>query len=138
MLATRSAFAASTLHIFVGTFGDKAGAMMLRDEMAKLLAKQPGVTLVMDATQADFILSGSGETYIRGYIGTNPRVRYLNSDAQPVYGGFLSVELKPPRQDIIWSYLVTPRRLGPRDISANLAGQIIPKLVEVLRQQKKP
>ena len=111
---------------------------MLREEVVRLLGKQHGVTLAMDASQADFVLSGSGETYIRGYVGTNPRVRYLNSDAQPVYGGFLSVELKPPRQDVIWSYLVTPRRLGPQDIYANLAGQIVPKLMEALRQQAKP
>jgi hypothetical protein len=138
VIAGRFAFAAPAERIYVDSFGDKPGAKMLREEIVKLLSKSRGVGVAADRSQADYILSGSGETYIRGYIGTNPRVRYLNSDAQPVYGGFLSVELKPARQDVIWADLVTPRRLGPQDIYENLGKQVLPKLLEVLRQQKKP
>lgn len=135
--AHSSVFAARRWRIFVAAFADMPGAMMLREEIVKLLSSQPGVTIAADASQADFILVGSGETYIRGYVGTNPRVRYLNSDAKPVYGGFLSVELKPPGQETVWSYLVTPRRFGPQDIYSNLAKQVVPKVLEAMEQQGK-
>src|SRR5580692_3669609 len=108
--------------VFVEALGTKPGAVELRNELMRLLEKEHQVTLVGDATSADFVVSGEGETYIKGYLGTNPRVRYLNRDAKPVYGGFLSVEVKNRDHDTIWSYLVTPRRLGSEDINRNLTG----------------
>jgi hypothetical protein len=137
-LACWIASAAATVRVFVEPFPDKPGAAMLRDEIVKLLGKEQGIAVVTDASQSDYIVSGSGETYVRGYVGTNPRVHYLNSDAKPVYGGFLSVELKPRGQDTVWSYLATPRRLGPQDIDSNLAGQIVHKLAEIARGETKP
>jgi len=131
--------AAPGLRIFVEPFGDKPGAGPLRDAIIKLLHKAAGVSVVQDVSQADFILAGAGETFVRGYVGSNPRVRYLNSDAQAVYGGFLSVELKRAGKDqeTVWSYLVTPRRFGSQDIYGNLAGQILPKLNEVLQRNSR-
>lgn len=125
------------VRIFVEPFADKAGAAQLRSELATLLGKERGVVVVDDAASADFILSGAGETYIRGYVGTNPRVRYLNSDAKAVYGGFLSVELQNREHDPVWSYLATPRRFGPEDINRNLAGQIAHKLAAAIEEQRK-
>ena len=111
---------------------------MLREELVKLLRKEEGLAVVTDAAQADYIVSGSGETYVRGYVGTNPRVHYLNEDAKPVYGGYLSVELKPRGQDTIWSYLATPKRLGSQDIDANLAGQVAHKIAEAALKPTTP
>lgn len=128
--------AAGTARIFVEPFADKTGAAPLRSELINLLRKGRGVEVVDASATADFILSGSGETYIKGYVGTNPRVRYLNSDAKPVYGGFLSVELKNREHDPVWSYLVTPRRFGSDDINRNLASQIVHKLIAIVEQQR--
>jgi len=125
------------VRIFVAPFADKPGAAQLRSELVDLLRKERGVAVVDDAAAADFVLSGAGETYIRGYLGTNPRVRYLNSDAKPIYGGFLSVEMKNRQHDPVWSYLATPRRFGSDDINRNLAGQIAHKLAEAVKQQRK-
>ena len=94
--------------------------------------------IATDAAHADFIIAGSGETYVRGYIGTNPRVHYLNRDAKPVYSGFLSVELKPRGQDTMWSYLATPRPFGSQDIGANLAGQVAHKIAAMILKGGKP
>ena len=138
MVLCRIVCDAAGLRVYVEPFPDKPGGAMLREELMKLLGKEHGLALVSDASQADYIVSGSGETYVRGYVGTNPRVRYLNRDAQPVYGGFISVELKPRGQDTVWSYLATPKRLGPQDIDANLAGQIAHKLAEIALQGNKP
>lgn len=130
--------AAPAIRVFVEPFPDKPGSAMLHDQVVKLLGKEHGVAVTQDASQADYVVSGSGETYLRGYVGTNPRVHYLNSDAKPVYGGFLSVELKPRGQETIWSYLATPRRLGPQDIDSNLAGQVAHKLAEAALKRKNP
>lgn len=126
-----------SVRIFIEPFADKPGAAQLRDELVALIGKERGVAVVDDAQSADFILSGRGETYIRGYLGTNPRVRYLNSDAKPVYGGFLSVEVKNRQHDPVWSYLATPRRFGSDDINRNLAGQIAHRLAVAVEQQRK-
>ena len=123
------ALAASPARVFVEPLGTKSGAAQLRNELVHLLEKEHGIALVSDAAAADFIISGEGDTYIKGYVGSNPRVRYLNGDARPVYGGFLSVEVKNREHDTIWSYLVTPRRLGSEDINRNLTGQLARKLV---------
>ncbi len=109
---------------------------MLRAGIVTFLNKEPNVAVVTDASQADYVVSGSGETYVRGYVGTNPRVHYLNRDAKPIYGGFLSVELKPRGKDTVWSYLATPSRLGPQDINANLARQVTHRLAEIAKGGK--
>jgi hypothetical protein len=122
--------------VFVELLGTKSGAVQLRNELVRLLEKDHRVTLVSDASSAEFIISGEGETYIKGYVGTNPRVRYLNADARPVYGGFLSVEVKNRERETIWSYLVTPRRLGSEDVNRNLTGQLVRKLVGAIEEQQ--
>lgn len=86
---------------------------------------------------ADRVLTGTDQTYIKGYLARNPRVRYKNSDSRPVFGGYVSVELKDRQDETVWSYLVTPRRFGPEDLSKNLAGQIVNKLVEFLANPTK-
>jgi len=130
--------AAGTTRIFIEPFADKNGSAELRSEFITLLRKQRGIEVVDSSGAADFVLSGSGETYIKGYMGTNPRVRYLNSDAKPIYGGFFSVELKNRAHDPVWSYLVTPRRFGSDDINRNLAGQMVRKLMTIIEQQRQP
>jgi hypothetical protein len=131
-----TAVADSSSRVFVEPLGVKSGAAQLRNELVRLLEKEHRITLVSEPASADFVVSGEGETYIKGYVGTNPRVRYLNGDARPIYGGFLSVEVKNRDHDTIWSYLVTPRRLGSEDISRNLTGQIVRKLVGAIEEQQ--
>jgi hypothetical protein len=106
-------------------------------ELIRQLGKETGIIFASDPASADFVISGMGETYIRGYLSSNPRVRYLNSDARPVYGGYLSIELKNQEGETVWSYLVTPRRFGPEDINQNLAGQMARRLAEQIQAQWK-
>ena len=124
--------------ICVEAFGGKPGASQLRDELVTLLSRQSGVAIVNSPAGADLVLSGSGETYVKGYLGSNPRVHYLNSDARPVYSGFLSVELKNAAHDTVWSYLVTPSRFGAEDINRNLAAQMVRRLMPEVRRARKP
>jgi hypothetical protein len=79
-------------------------------------------------------LTGTGEVWIKGYYSLNPRAREVGEETHPIYGGYLSVELRNAQNDVLWSYLVTPRRYGPDAISRNLAEQIVKKLREALRR----
>ena len=83
------------------------------------------------------MLTAIDQTYVKGYLGRNPRVRYKNSDSRPVFGGYVSVELKDKEDQTVWSHLVTPRRFGPDDVGKNLAGQIVSKLLEFLANPAK-
>ncbi len=110
----------------------KQGAEALRNSLISELRKAHRVTVVTAPQDADAVLGGTGETWVRGYYSLNPRVRNV-SDAHPIYGGYLSVELKGRQNETLWSYLVTPNRSGFDDIGRNLAGQIVRKLVEALK-----
>jgi hypothetical protein len=136
LLTCTSLYAATVTRVFVATFGEKSGAANLREEVVRLLGKQEGVAIVNSEPDADLVLTGAAQTYIKGYLGTNPRVRYLNSDARPVYGGFLSVELKDHAHDTVWSYLVTPSRFGDQDINRNLAKLVAQRIAVELKKRR--
>lgn len=107
-------------------------AVKLREALMEMASKGKTAAVVEHAEDADRVLSIAGATYIKGYVGRNIRVRYKNADSQPVYGGYLSLELKTKEDQPVWSYLVTPRRFGPEDINKNLAEQAVKKLTEYL------
>jgi hypothetical protein len=117
----------------VEPFANKPGAEGLRADLIAELRKSHRVSVAASPQAADAVIGGTGETWVRGYYSLNPRVRSVGSDAHPIYGGYLSVELKGRGGETLWSYLVTPRRFGPEDIGRNLCGQIVRKLVEVLK-----
>jgi len=123
-------------HLYVEPFGSKTPDP-LREETIKLLKSQKEVLMVPTEASADRVLSGTNQTYIKGYIARNPRVRYRNGDSRPIYGGYLSVELKDQHDETVWSYLVTPARFGAEDINKNLAEQVVDKLVQFLKNPAK-
>lgn len=120
----------SIARIYVEPFANKQDS--LREETIRLLKSRKDIQVVSSVDDADKVLTGTDQTYIKGYLARNPRVRYKNSDSRPVFGGYVSVELKDRQDETLWSYLVTPRRFGPEDLSKNLAGQIVDKLLDFL------
>src|ERR1051325_1717813 len=78
----------------------------LREEMISLLRNQKAISVTDRPADADRVLAGTNQTYVKGYLSRNPRVRYRNSDSRPVYGGYFSVELKDQQGETVWSYLV--------------------------------
>jgi hypothetical protein len=125
----------SISRIYVEPFGNNQDS--LQEETIRLLKSRKDVQVASSVDNADRVLTGTDQTYIKGYLARNPRVRYKNSDSRPVFGGYVSVELKDRQDETVWSYLVTPRRFGPEDLSKNLAGQIVNKLVEFLANPTK-
>jgi hypothetical protein len=118
--------------IFVGSFGNSAEAQQVRQAVIDELRRHGKPGIADSAAQSDAALTGSGEVFVKGYYSLNPRARSIGEDAHPVYGGYLSVELKGRQNEILWSYLVTPHRFGPQPIGRNLAAQIVKKLREAL------
>jgi len=121
----------SVTRVYVQPFGSSSGDGV-REETIKLLKGQKAIRVAASEAGADRVLTGSDRTYVKGYLSRNPRVRYRNGDSRPVYGGYLSVELKDPHDETVWSYLFTPTRHGPEDINKNLASQIVNNLLQFL------
>jgi hypothetical protein len=122
--------------LYVNAIQSKGGDISLRDALIDGLKKEKSIVIVSSVAQAELVLDGFGETFIKGYLGRNHRVRYRNSDSQPIYGGYLSVELKDKNDDTVWSNLVTPSRFGSGDIGKDLAGQVVSRLAEFLASSK--
>ena len=123
---------AAVKSVYVGPFAEKPGAAALRADLISELRKSHRLSVAASPEAADAVITGAGETWIRGYYSLNPRVRNT-SDAYPIYGGYLSIELKGRGGETLWSYLVTPKRFGSEDIGRNLCGQIVRKLVDALK-----
>jgi phosphate transport system substrate-binding protein len=119
--------------LYVEPFATKAGAEKLRADVMAELRRQSSIALVSSEANADLILGGGGEIWVKGYRSLNPRSGRLPSDGTPVYGGYLSVELRDEKGETIWSYLVTPGATSG-DISKNLSRQIAKHVVKALEK----
>jgi len=117
--------------VYVEPFPVKAGSEKLREDLVAQLRKL-SFSIVSSEADADAIVAGDGETWIKGYRSLNPRSGRLPSNGEPVYAGFLSVELKDTKGDTLWSYLVT---LDPasENISKDLSKQIAKHLTDALK-----
>jgi phosphate transport system substrate-binding protein len=123
---------AKAKRLYVETFATKSGAEELQKDVTAELRKLSAVSLVSDAAGADLILGGGGEVWVRGYRSFSPRSHMkLPTNGTPVYGGYLSVELKNREGVTVWSYLATPGT-APEDISKDLAKKIAKHVVEAL------
>lgn len=83
------------------------------------------------------MLTGDGDTYIRGYISLNPRSGTRPGDGEPVYDGFLSVELKGKNDEVLWSYLATPR-FQSSHVERDLAKQVVRKMEQARGARARP
>jgi phosphate transport system substrate-binding protein len=124
--------------LYVEAFATKAGAEKLREEVTAEIRKLHSVSIVPDESSADLILGGGGEVWVRGYRSFSPRSHMkLETNGTPLYGGYLSVELKNKRGVTVWSYLVTPAAAS-EDIPKELAKRIAKHLAEALSQPETP
>jgi len=127
----------SVRRLFVASFGERPDASALRNNVAALLARSHAVTVVNKPEDADAVLAGTGEVWVKGHYSLNPRQREVTADSQPIYGGYLSVELKGKDDETLWSYLVTPHPHVTGDIHRDLAGRVVKKLLEAIKEEKR-
>jgi phosphate ABC transporter phosphate-binding protein len=115
--------------IYVDTFIYKANGSEIQQHIIDALRKDHAVQVVPSADQADAILKGTGETWIKAYIAVNPRAP---GNRYPTYGGFLSAQLIGRDQETLWSYLVTPSNYSPSGIHQDLAEKLVKNLQTAL------
>jgi phosphate transport system substrate-binding protein len=124
--------------LYVEAFATKAGAEKLRDDVAAELRKLASVVLVSDEASADLVMGGGGEIWVKGYRSFSPRSHMkMPSNGTPLYGGFLSVELKNRRGVTVWSYLATPAAAS-EDVSKDISKRIAKHLAEALAESEMP
>ncbi len=124
--------------LYIDGFTTKAGEEKLRQDLTAELRKLSSVILVSNPANADLILDGGGEIWVRGYRSFSPRSELkLSTNGTPVYGGFMSVELKNKQGVTIWSDLVTPGEAS-NDVSKDLARRIAKHLAEGLLRPEIP
>jgi phosphate transport system substrate-binding protein len=129
--------AAEIRRLYVEPFTTKAGAETLRVEVIAELRKLRSISLVSSESNADAILGGGGEIWIKCYRSLNPRSGRLPENGEPVYAGYLSVELRNPKGDTLWSYLATPGTASG-DVSKDLAKRIAKHVAEALQGSEAP
>jgi phosphate ABC transporter phosphate-binding protein len=118
--------------LYVEPFTTKGDTQKLREDVTKELRKLHSVSLVPNESEADLVLGGGGEIWIRGYRSFSPRSEMkLRTNGVPLYGGFLSVELKNKSGVTLWSYLATPATAS-EDIAKDLSKQIAKHLAGAL------
>ena len=123
--------------LFVEPFTTKAAPEKLRQYVLAELSKLHAVNLVSSEADADDILGGGGEIWVKGYRSLNPRSGRMPSDGTPVYGGYLAVELKNGKGETWWSYLATPEN-DTGDVSKELAKRIAKHVAAALEQDRTP
>ncbi len=112
--------------LYVGAFSGGPDSPRLHDTFVHHLAGSR-FKLVQSPTEADAIVTGNGEIWVRGHIAINPRSP--STDREAVYGGYLSVEVTGKDGQPLWSWLATPSKHAWSDIVADLAGQAARKLI---------
>jgi hypothetical protein len=117
--------------IYVDSLGAKKGSTELRDALVKRLRKVRGLEVVSTKEDADAVITGTGELWVKGYYTTNPRPSAYGQNA--IFGGMLSVEVKDKHNETLWSYLVTPGKFHWDSVAQNLADLLVKKFEEALQ-----
>jgi len=129
--AQPAAISSRVQRVFVGEIRGFSEAGAIRQALMEDLRKHGKPALAAGPESADATLTGSGELWVKGYYSLNPRERSVGADAHRIYGGYLSVELRDRKGEVVWSYLVTPRR-SYDSVNRELAAQVVKKLREAI------
>jgi phosphate transport system substrate-binding protein len=126
----------SVKRIFVDGLGDKSDLRDVKRDLVKELKGSDLFAVADSAQDADATLSGHGDTWLKGYYSLNPRAGTSPANGQPVYGGYVSVELKDRAGMTLWSYLATPRA-GSKNIAHDLSKDVMKHLLSSYSGQGK-
>jgi hypothetical protein len=124
----------SVKRIFIEGLGDKPELREVKKDLAALLRKSEIFGIADSSDQADATLTGRGDTWLKGYYSLNPRAGTSPANGQPVYGGYVSVELKDRAGVTLWSYLATPHT-GSKNIAHDLSKDVVKHLVTSYSEQ---
>jgi len=113
--------------------GKDRGSLATRDRLVEKLKESGAVEFVSEVAHADGVLHGNLTLWLSGYVSTSTRSKGAE---QPVYRGFASVEVTGQDGRTLWSYLATPRAVGWKNISDDLADQLAQELLNALRKKE--
>ncbi|HXY26409.1 MAG TPA: phosphate ABC transporter substrate-binding protein PstS [Candidatus Acidoferrum sp.] len=119
--------------VYVETFGQENGASALRQKTIDRLREKGRLEIVGAAKEADAVIRGTGSIWLTGYVSTDPRSP--TNARQPIYHGYLSVEIAGKNGEPLWSYLVTPSKFRAGDIAKDLADHLVTKLFSALTEK---
>lgn len=126
----------SVKRIYIDGLGDKPGLREVKKDLATDLRKTDIFAVADSSDQADATLSGRGDIWLKGYYSLNPRSGTSPANGQPIYGGYVSVELKDRAGVTLWSYLATPRT-GSRNLAHDLSKDVVKHLLTAYADQGK-
>jgi phosphate transport system substrate-binding protein len=110
-----------------GTLGNE-----FRERVIDRLRKDGHFTVVEASQQADAVMSGTAEIWVTGHVSVSPRTS--STTKETVLGGFLSARVMGRNNEVLWSYLVTPRKVEWGGIVHDLADNLTTKLLEARRE----
>lgn len=113
--------------------GADRGSMATRDRVMQKLKASGAVELAPDVAKSDAILHGDVKVWLSGYVSTSLRSKGAE---QPIYRGFASAEVTGKDGRTLWSYLVTPRTVGWKSITDDLADQLAQELLSALGKKE--
>jgi len=113
--------------VFVSSWSDGNGAAELHDSLVKQLRKSGKFEVVASPSQADAVIKGSGQIWVKGHIASSPRSPSTNRQA--IFGGFLSAQVVGADNAVLWSYLVTPSKFAWGSISDNLSESLVREMI---------
>ena len=92
--------AANVNSLFVDRFSGGSESATLRDSLVRHLSKS-GFHIAPARKDADAVIEGTGQVWVRGYITTNPRSPATNRQA--VFAGYLSLEMVSPNGCLLYT-----------------------------------
>ncbi len=119
--------------IYVEQLGHGKLGSEFQERVIARLRRDAHLQVVETPAQADAVMSGTAEIWITGYVSPNPRSP--STIRQPVYAGFLSARVTSTGHEVLWSYLVTPRKFAWGGIVHDLADNLASRLIEA-RQER--
>jgi phosphate transport system substrate-binding protein len=114
--------------VYVEPLGPGKLGAELRERLIARLRKDGSFAVVETPGQADAVISGAGQVWVTGYDSSSPRSPATSRHA--VYAGFLSARVTSKDSEVLWSYLVTPRKFAWSGIVHELADSLAAKLIE--------
>ena len=126
----------SVKRVYIGELGDKPGLGEVKKDLAAELRRAEIFVVADSPGTADATLSGRGDIWLKGYYSLNPRSGTSPANGQPIYGGYVSVELKDRAGVTLWSYLATPRT-GYRNLAHDLSKDVVKHLLTAYGDQGK-
>jgi phosphate transport system substrate-binding protein len=126
MAAQTAESLAGVKRVAVQWTGTDRGSAATRDRLVQKLKASGAVELVTSPARADGILHGDATVWVSEYLSTTPR---SNAGQQAVYRGYASAEVTGKDGRTLWSYLVTPRSSGWKNITDDLGDQLAEELL---------